>query len=109
MRLRTVAASAALVLCATTGAAACSSSPDAADTSRPAGPAATKPAPAEDVRGRIETGKRQAGAPKTGGHDGAHSPECAASAAEIPEKCALDISFAESTDGEPGDGAPVMQ
>lgn len=104
MRFRTVAASAALVLSATAGAAACSSSSDAADTTRPAGPSAPKkPASAEDLKGRIETGKRQAGAPRAAGRD---ATECATSAAEIPEKCALDVSFAETTDGEPAAGAP---
>ncbi|WP_030685615.1 hypothetical protein [Streptomyces sp. NRRL B-1347] len=110
MRFRTVAASAALVLCATTAATACSSSSDAKDTTRPAGPAAPeKPTSAEGLKGHIETGKRQAGAPKIGGQDEADATECATSAAEIPEKCALDLSFSESTDGEPGAGSPDEQ
>ncbi|MFD0412498.1 hypothetical protein [Streptomyces sp. NPDC127108] len=107
MRVRTVAASAALVLCATAGAAACSSSSDASDSRRPAGPSTSeKRASAEGMEGRIETGKRQAAGPKMEGRD---STECATSAAEIPAKCALDVSFSESTDGEPAAGAPVTR
>jgi hypothetical protein len=89
MRLRAIAASAVLVLCATTGAAACSSSSDAADTAdttRPAGPAASTESASD------------------GGGDPA---ECATSAAEIPEECALDLSFSESTDAEPTAGSPA--
>ncbi|WJV44270.1 hypothetical protein [Streptomyces flavofungini] len=103
MRFRTAAASAALVLCATAGAAACSSSSDAADSSRPANPSGSDKSVVDDVQGRIETGKRQAGAPEAEGRD---STECATSAAEIPQKCALDVSFSESTDGAPAAGEP---
>ncbi|MFH9071056.1 hypothetical protein [Streptomyces alboflavus] len=107
MRVRTVVASAALVLCATAGAAACSSSSDAADTGRPTSPSAPeKPAAADDFKGRVETGKAQAGGPRTEGRD---VTECAVSAAEIPEKCALDVSFSETIEGEPATGAPVTR
>ncbi|MEV0443759.1 hypothetical protein AB0I84_25800 [Streptomyces spectabilis] len=110
MRLRTVAASAALVLCATTVGTACSSSADATDTTRPAGPAVpTKSASAEDLKRHIETGERQTGEPRIGGQDASDITECATSAAEIPEKCALDPSFAESSEGEPGAGSPDEQ
>ncbi len=107
MRFRTVAASAALVLCATTATAGCSSSSDAADTPRPAGPTApTQPTSVDDVKGHIETGKRRAGTPATGVNGTVDAAECETSAAEIPEECALDLSFSETTDGRPGDGAP---
>ncbi|WP_405651090.1 hypothetical protein [Streptomyces sp. RK9] len=107
MRVRTVAASAALVLCATAGAAACSSSSDAADSGRRTGSSTPgKPAAADDFKGRVETGKAQAGGPRIEGRD---VTECAVSAAEIPEKCALDVSFSESTEGEPAAGEPVMR
>ncbi|MEW2391017.1 hypothetical protein AB0933_21925 [Streptomyces venezuelae] len=110
MRLRTVAASAALVLCTTAATAACSSSSDTADSTQPAGRTApTKPASVDDMQGSIETGKRQAGPPATAGPDKANSAECATSAAEIPEECALDLSFSETTDGKPDTGAPAAQ
>lgn len=35
--------------------------------------------------------------------------ECATSAAGIPEECALDLSFSETTDGRPDTGAPAAQ
>ncbi|WP_063803657.1 hypothetical protein [Streptomyces silvensis] len=98
--------------------AACSSSSDAADTTRPAGPAApTKPASAE-VKGHIdietdepwsggpEMGEPRSGEPEMGEQDGAGPAKCATSAADIPDECALDLSFSESTDGEPGPVAP---
>ncbi|QDQ09517.1 hypothetical protein FH965_02210 [Streptomyces spectabilis] len=110
MRFRTVAASAALVLCATTVGTACASSPDPKDTTRPAGPAVpAKSASAQDLKRRIETGERRTDEPKMGGRDGSDSTDCATSAAEIPEKCALDLSFAESSEGEPGAGSPDEQ
>ncbi|MFD4986600.1 hypothetical protein [Streptomyces sp. NPDC058374] len=113
MRIRTVAASAALVLCATVSAAACSSAPEAGagDTSRPAAPASpAAPTPAEDAPERAETGKREAGAPEMDGQEVVTSPEgCATSAAEIPAECALDPEFTETTEAEPADGAPVTQ
>ncbi|MFH8796055.1 hypothetical protein [Streptomyces sp. NPDC017941] len=107
MRLRSVAAAAALVLCATLAAAACSSSSDAADTTRRPGPAApTKPA-AVEVKGHSGTVKRQSTAPRTNEQDPVGSAKCATSAADIPAECALDLSFGESSDGEPGPGAPA--
>jgi len=110
MRLRTVAASAALVLCAATGAAACSSSSDSSESTRPAGPAASaETAPVEGMAGNIETGKRQAGPPQMDGQSAKDSSACAASAEEIPAECALDLSFAESSVGEPAAEAPNPQ
>lgn len=106
MRLRTAVASAALVLCATTGAVACSSSPDAADADRPAAPAA--PAPEEGLAGNIEVGKRQAGPPELNGQSVAGPAKCATSVAEIPAECALDLSFADFTEGERAAGPPTL-
>lgn len=65
MRFRTVAVSAALVLCATAGGAACSSSSDTADATRPEGPAAsTTPVPVDGMAGYVETGERRATRPR---------------------------------------------
>jgi hypothetical protein len=78
MRLRTVTASAALVLCATTAAVACSSS-DATDDARPTGTTSSSPTPVEDVTGDIETGKPRK-----------HGPtDCATSADRISPECAV--------------------
>ncbi|MFD5201784.1 hypothetical protein ACFWM7_16885 [Streptomyces sp. NPDC058375] len=107
MRLRTVAASAALVLCATVGAAACSSSPDVTDADRPAAPA-TAPAPGGGPEGKIETGKRQAGGPEVNGQSVAGPEKCATSAADIPAECALDLSFVELSEGERAAEPPVL-
>ncbi|WP_405190098.1 hypothetical protein OG473_11885 [Streptomyces anulatus] len=105
MRFRTVAVSAALVLCATAGGAACSSSPD---TARPDGPAtSTKPVPLDGPAGYIETGERRAGPPETDGRVGAGPAECEKSAAAIPAECALDLSFHDIAEGEPAAGPPV--
>ncbi|MEU3833465.1 hypothetical protein [Streptomyces microflavus] len=110
MRFRTVAASAALVLCAAAGATACSSSPDGSESTRPAGPASsTEAVPLEGMAGKIETGKRQAGPPQMDGQSARDSSVCAASAEEIPAECALDLSFAESSVGEPAAEAPDEQ
>lgn len=106
MRLRTAAASAVLVLCTTAGAAACSSSPDAADVTRPAVP--TAPAPVEGLAGNIETGKRQAGPPELNGQSVAGPAKCATSAAEIPAACALDLTFADFTEGERATEPPTL-
>ncbi|MEU6120815.1 hypothetical protein [Streptomyces sp. NPDC047123] len=116
MRVRTVAASAALVLCASTAAVACSS-PDAADSKRPAGPSGSArpgPAEAEAPKGRVETGERQEHGPETGGPDtskqaGKQAEKCEKSAAEIPEECALDLPYADITVGEarPGGEGPA--
>lgn len=107
MRFRTVAASAAFVLLAATGAAACSSPSDAAETSRPATtPASAKSAPLDGLAGRVETGERQKGGPTLDGLSVTRASECAVAVEEIPAECALDLSFAESSDGEPAAGAP---
>ncbi|MEU2759905.1 MULTISPECIES: hypothetical protein [unclassified Streptomyces] len=97
MRLRTAAASAALVLCATAGLAACSSPPDTVDAERPA-PTASGPesGPAENA----ETGRRQAAPPELSGLSVAESEKCARAAADIAAECALDPSFAAVTEGE---------
>ncbi|MFI5899277.1 hypothetical protein [Streptomyces cyaneofuscatus] len=110
MRFRTVAASAALVLFAMTGAAACSSSSGAAETPQPpAGPAASvESAPVEGMAGRIETGKR-AGVPTLDGQSVVGPSECAVPVEEIPAECALDLSFDESSVGEPAADAPDAQ
>ncbi|WP_097869869.1 hypothetical protein [Streptomyces sp. rh34] len=108
MRMRTVAVSAALVLCATAGTAACSSSPDTADTAdatRPAAPAT--PVPVDGMAGYVETGERQAGPPETDGRVGAGPAECETSAAAIPAECALDIPFHDIAEAEPAGGPPV--
>ncbi|MEV3894558.1 MULTISPECIES: hypothetical protein [Streptomyces] len=108
MRFRTAAASAALVLCASAGVAACSSSSDTADAIRPEGPAAsTKPVPVDGPAGYIETGERRAGPPETDGRVGAGPAECEKSAAAIPAECALDLSFHDIAEGEPAAGPPV--
>ncbi|MEU0102096.1 hypothetical protein [Streptomyces sp. NPDC006267] len=108
MRFRTVAASATFVLCASTGAAACSSSPGPTDATRPAAPAVSAtPVPAEGMAGHIETGRRQAGPPPTGGQDGTGPAKCATSAAAIPAECALDLSFPDVTEGKPATEPPV--
>ncbi len=107
MRLRTVAASAALVLCVTVGAAACSSSPDATDAEGPAAPA-TVPAPAGGLEGKIETGKRQADGPELNGQSVAGPEKCATSAAEIPAECALDLPFADVAEGERAAEPPTL-
>lgn len=105
MRFRTVAVSAALVLCATAGAAACSSSPDPADATPPAGPA--KPVPVDGAAGYIETGERRSGPPGTDGRAGSGPTECETSAAAIPAGCALDLPFHDIAEGEPAEGPPV--
>ncbi|MFJ9637049.1 hypothetical protein [Streptomyces sp. NPDC101178] len=107
MRFRTVAASAALALLAATGAAACSSPSGAAETSRRAtAPASAESAPVEGIAGRVETGDRQKGGPTFDGQSVSRAYECAVAAGEIPAECALDLSFAESSDGEAAVGAP---
>ncbi|MFB7227812.1 hypothetical protein [Streptomyces griseus] len=105
MRFRTVAASAALVLCATAGVVACSSSSDTADANRPAGP--TAPASVDGLTENIETGKRRAGPPETGGQEATGPAKCATSAAEIPAECAVDVTFSEITEGERAKEPPV--
>ncbi|MFJ9885027.1 hypothetical protein ACIQRW_04105 [Streptomyces sp. NPDC091287] len=108
MRFRTVAVSAALVLCATAGVAACSSSSDTADATRPAGPATSAtPVPVDGTAGYIETGERQAGPPETDGRAGAGPASCETSAAAIPAECALDLSFHDIAEGKPAEGPPV--
>lgn len=107
MRLRAATATAVLILCATTGMTACSSTPDAGATKAPTGRTTTNPAPADDVKGSITTGKRRAAAPTTTDGPKADSrPECATSAAEIPKECALDLSFSQSSEGQPTTGSP---
>ncbi|MFD3908917.1 hypothetical protein HXS80_10030 [Streptomyces sp. CB04723] len=105
MRLRTATASAAFVLATVMGAAACSSSPTA-DAERP--PAPTAPAPAEGLEGKIETGKRAVGEPELNGQSVAGPAKCATSAADIPEDCALDLTFAEFTEGERAEAPPTL-
>ncbi|MDP9952154.1 MULTISPECIES: hypothetical protein [Streptomyces] len=111
MRLRTATASAALVLATVMGVAACSSSPTA-DAERP--PAPTAPAPAEGLEGleglegKIETGKRAAGEPELNEQSVAGPAKCATSAADIPEDCALDLTFAEFTEGERAEAPPTL-
>ncbi|MEU2069776.1 hypothetical protein [Streptomyces anulatus] len=108
MRFRTVAVSAALVLCATAGGVACSSSSDTLDATRPDGPAASAtPVPVDGLAGYIETGERRAGPPETDGRVGAGPAECEKSAAAIPAECALDLSFHDIAEGEPAAGPPV--
>ncbi|MFH9609994.1 hypothetical protein [Streptomyces sp. NPDC017448] len=102
MRLRTAAASAALVLGAVTGASACSSPPAAPD--RPAAP--TAEAPPKGVEGKIEAGERAPGAPESKEQSVAGPAKCATSAAEIPAECALAPAFADFTEGERADGPP---
>ncbi|MGW6580910.1 hypothetical protein ACWF76_16255 [Streptomyces globisporus] len=106
MRLRTAAASAALVLCATAGLAACSSSPDVVDAERPAAP--TAPASVEGLAENMETGKRQAGSPELNEQSVAGPEKCARSAADIPAECAVDPSFAEVTEGERAAEPPTL-
>ncbi|MEU0357264.1 hypothetical protein [Streptomyces cyaneofuscatus] len=113
MRFRTVAASAALVLFAMTGAAACSSSSGAAETPQPpAGPAASvKSAPVEGLEGmagRIETGKR-AGVPTLDGQSVVGPSECAVPVEEIPVECAVEPSFGEISVGESAGDVPDAQ
>ncbi|MFJ8843421.1 hypothetical protein ACIRFF_11010 [Streptomyces cyaneofuscatus] len=93
-----------------TGAASCSSSSGAAETPRPpAGPAASvKSAPVEGMAGRVETGKR-AGVPTLDGQSVVGPSECAVPVEEIPAECALDLSFDESSVGEPAANAPDAQ
>lgn len=107
MRFRTVAVSAALVLCATAGVAACSSS-DRPDATRPVGPAASAtPVPVDGMAGYIETGERRTGPPGTDGRSGAGPAACETSAAAIPAECALDLSFHDIAEGEPAPGPPA--
>ncbi|ATY96746.1 hypothetical protein CVT27_15715 [Streptomyces cavourensis] len=110
MRFRTVAASAALVLCAVTGVAACSALPGGSESSRPAvpGPSAS-PSPVDGMTGDIETGKRQAGPPLMEGQSGESATQCAGAVEEIPAECGLDLSFAESSDGEAAPHVPDAQ
>ncbi|MFH9688076.1 hypothetical protein ACH4LE_17405 [Streptomyces sp. NPDC017413] len=105
MRFRTVAVSAALVLCATAGAAACSSPSDTADVTRPA--TSATPVPVEGMAGSIETGERRAGPPETDGRVGVGLPVCETSAAVIPAECALDLSFHTIAEGEAAARPPV--
>ncbi len=110
MRFRTVAASAALVLCAATGVAACSALPGGSESSRPAAPGpSVSPSPVDGMTGDIETGKRQAGPPLMEGQSGEGATQCAGAVEEIPAECALDLSFAESSDGEAAPHAPDAQ
>ncbi|MFE3664015.1 hypothetical protein ACFXOR_13770 [Streptomyces sp. NPDC059164] len=98
MRLRIAAASAALVLCATAGLAACSSPPDTVDAERPAAP--TAPGPEAGPAENAETGRGQAAPPELSGLSVAESEKCARAAADIAAECALDPSFAAVTEGE---------
>lgn len=106
MRFRTVAVSAALVLCATAGVAACSSS-DGPDATRPVGPASATPVPVDGMAGYIETGGHRAGPSGTDGRAGAGPAACETSAAAIPAECALDLSFHDIAEGEPAAGPPA--
>ncbi|MET8880154.1 hypothetical protein ACFYZ6_16405 [Streptomyces rubiginosohelvolus] len=106
MRLRTAAASAALVLCATAGLAACSSSPGTADAERPAAP--TAPASVEGLAENIETGKLATEPPELNEQSVAGPEKCARSAADIPAECAVDPSFAEVTEGERAAEPPTL-
>lgn len=110
MRFRTVAASAALVLCATTAATACSSSGTTDDT-RPASPAASSsPVSVEGVTGKVETGKPQAGEPDMVEPNEESSADCAASAARISPECEVPgLSSTEIEEGRPAAGAPLTQ
>ncbi|MFI8195579.1 hypothetical protein ACIF6K_03435 [Streptomyces sp. NPDC085942] len=104
MRLRTAAASVALVLGAATGASACSSPQDAPD--RPAAPAAE--APPKGLEGKIEAGERATSAPELNEQRVSGPAKCATSAAEIPADCALALTFADVTEGERADGPPSL-
>ncbi|MEV1044929.1 hypothetical protein [Streptomyces sp. NPDC049916] len=112
MRLRTAAASAALFLCAALGAVACSSSPD---TTRPAAPTAPT-APADGPAGSSRTGERRTAGPAELNEQTAEvneqsvaDPEaCATSAAEIPAACALDLTFADVSEGERATEPPTL-
>lgn len=107
MRFRAVAASAALVLGAATGVAACSSLPDGSGSSRPAAPGPSdSPSPVDGLTGDIETGKRQPGPPLMVGQGGEGTTRCAGEVEEIPAECALDLSFGESSDGQEAPHAP---
>lgn len=98
MRFRTAAASVVFVLCATTGATACSSSPDATEAERPA--TRSGPASVEGLAENIETGKRQAGPPALNEQSMAGPEKCAKATADTPPECALDLSFADLAEGE---------
>ncbi|MEU5370788.1 hypothetical protein ABZ362_17720 [Streptomyces sp. NPDC005951] len=106
MRLRTAAASAALVLCATVGLAACSSSPGTADAERPAAP--TAPGSVEGLAENIDTGKLATEPPELNEQSVAGPEKCARSAADIPAECAVDTSFADVTEGERAVEPPTL-
>lgn len=110
MRFRTAAASAALVLCATTAVAACSSSGTADDT-RPAGPAASSgPVSVEGVTGTVERGKHQAGEPEMVEPEEEGPADCATSAARISPDCEVPgLSSTEIDEGQSAPGAPPGQ
>ncbi|MGA5043663.1 hypothetical protein [Streptomyces arboris] len=60
------------------------------------------------MAGRVETGKR-AGVPTLDGQSVVGPSECAVPVEEIPAACALDLSFDESSAGEPATDAPDAQ
>ncbi|CAM5738423.1 Serine hydroxymethyltransferase [Streptomyces badius] len=105
MRLRTAAASAVLVLCATAGLAACSSSPGTAEAD---GRPATGPASVKELAENIEAGTLQTGPPELNEQSVAGPEKCARSAADIPAECAVDPSFAEVTEGERAAEPPTL-
>ena len=61
----------------------------------------------------IELGEAQPGVPDIDGESGesgeagAGPTECETTAAEMPEECALDLSFSETSAGEPAAGEPA--
>ncbi|MFE3475291.1 hypothetical protein [Streptomyces sp. B27] len=61
------------------------------------------------MTGDIETGKSQAGPPLMEGQSGEGATQCAGAVEEVPAECALDLSFAESSDGEAAPHAPDAQ
>lgn len=93
MRTRTVAASAALVLCTVLGSVACSASADG--TPSPGGSAS-----AENGTSRSQTG----------GTEPAVDPsKCATSAKEMPEGCEIDMHVSDISEATPATEAPSIR
>ncbi len=106
MRLRTAAASAALVLCATAGLAACSSSPDTTEAERPAAP--TGPASVKELAENIETGKLATEPPELNEQSVPGPEKCALLRRRHPRGVRRRPSFAEVTEGERAAEPPTL-
>lgn len=90
MRTRTAAVSAALVLCAMLGSAACSASSDSV-------PSSGSSTSAEKKSNRHQSGK---------GRPEVDPSKCATSADKMPKGCAVDVDVSEISEGTPAAEGP---